>query len=606
VSAVVAIVACPVASLVLWALLRAPAIGDRLMAVPTGERWHERPTPVFGGLGIVSGFLVGVAACVAVGALDATWQLAGIMGAVVILAVAGLIDDVRSLSPIAKLAAQFGAAGLAAVAGLRLELVGNDVLGGILAVVWLVLITNALNLLDNMDGLAATLATVACAYYAIDAAVLDESPLVLVLALALGLACAGFLPFNLRPGRKALMFMGDSGSQVLGFLLAALGILSSWKAAGATATTVLLPLLILAVPILDTTLVTIVRMIERRPVTQGGKDHTSHRLVYYGLSETRAVLLLALVAVVVGATSVAYNVLDRPEITAVGVLLTFVLLVQFGNFLTDLDERTRRGQAADVSLRHAIAFEPKRLVEVLVDFVLVTTSFGAAYLLVVGGRGDDAQFGAAASILPVVLGVRYVVFVAFRMYRRVWRYATPRDAASIVVACLVSELIAWAIVSVTRDLSSFSVRIFVVDVVLIGILVGLSRLAWRLVPEIEASRSDGRKVLVVGAGRAGRAVARDLRDAGDARVVGFLDDNLDLRRRRLQGIPVIGGTDETGRAIRLTGAEEVVVSIPSAPTERLAAVEAAAAEAGVPCNVVHRRTEALRVVPTGEGVNGAA
>src|SRR5262249_8762445 len=160
----------------------------------------------------------------------------------------------------------------------------------------------------------------------------------------------GFLPFNLRPNGKALVFMGDSGSQVLGFILAALGLAASWTTAGTTVATILLPLLVLAIPILDTTLVTIRPIGERRPVSQGGRDHTSHRLVYFGLSERKAVALLAIIAVVLGATSVAYNVLDDARVTSVGVLLTFVLLVQFGGFLSDLDERTRRGQESDTSL----------------------------------------------------------------------------------------------------------------------------------------------------------------------------------------------------------------------------------------------------------------
>ena len=104
-----------------------------------------------------------------------------------------------------------------------MELIGNDVLATLVGLVWLVGITNAFNLLDNMDGLAATLAAVACGYFAIDAATLHEDELVLVLSLSLGFACLGFLPFNLRPRRTAAVFMGDSGSQVLGFMLAALG-----------------------------------------------------------------------------------------------------------------------------------------------------------------------------------------------------------------------------------------------------------------------------------------------------------------------------------------------------------------------------------------------
>ena len=367
--AVVTIAALPVAALALWALLRAPTAAVSLVAKPTGERWHDRATPTFGGVAIALGVAAGVLLALLVGAVEATWELAGILAGCAIVFVAGLLDDVRHLSPLAKLAAQFAAAGIAIAAGLRVELVTNDVLGVAIALLWLVGITNAFNLLDNMDGLAATLAAIACVYFAIDAATVHENDLVLVLSLSLAFACVGFLPFNLRPAGGARAFMGDAGSQLLGFLLAALALASSWTTAGTTVATMLLPLLVLAIPILDTTLVTVRRLAERRPVTQGGKDHASHRLVYYGLSETRAVALLALIAVALGATSVAYNVLDRPAITALGVLVTFALLVQFGSFLSELSEDERRGRPGDTRLRHAVAVQPRRLVELLVDAI---------------------------------------------------------------------------------------------------------------------------------------------------------------------------------------------------------------------------------------------
>src|SRR5206468_5220380 len=138
---------------------------------------------------------------------------------------------------------------------------------------------------------------------------------------------AAFLPFNLRPRKRALVFMGDSGSQALGFALAALGLTSSWRVAGTTVATLFLPILILAVPILDTALVTIVRLLEGRPIYQGGRDHSSHRLVRFGLSEKSAVLLLAVIATCIGGSSLAYTVLRDTRGTAIGVLLTFVLLV---------------------------------------------------------------------------------------------------------------------------------------------------------------------------------------------------------------------------------------------------------------------------------------
>jgi UDP-GlcNAc:undecaprenyl-phosphate/decaprenyl-phosphate GlcNAc-1-phosphate transferase len=592
VEAAFAIAALPVAFAVLWVLLRSP-VGDRLVAHPSGERWHERATPSFGGVGIFAGFAAAVGLALAVGAIEWSSELGGILGGSALLFAAGVLDDVRHLSPLVKLGIQIGAAVMVLASGLQVEIVGNDVVAWGIGILWLVGITNAFNLLDNMDGLAATLAAIACGYFAIDAATEHENETVLVLSIALGLACAGFLPFNLRPGRAAHVFMGDSGSQVLGFALASFALASSWTVAGTTVATVLLPLLILAIPILDTTLVTIVRLAQRRPVTKGGRDHTSHRLVYYGLSEAKAVLLLALVAGAIGATALAYNVLDNSRLTAFGVLVTFVLLVQFGSFLSDLEERSRRGdEVVEPPLWRALVFEPRRLVEVVVDFVVICASFLSAYVLVIGSFGSEFERSIFLAALPVLLAVRYVSFVAVGVYRRVWRYATARDVVPIAVACVTSAIAAYLVLVAIRDLSPFpAIEVFVVDAVLCTLLVGASRLTLRLLPETRSLARHRRRVLLVGAGRAGRGLARELHDAHEARVVGFLDDNPRVRRRRILGITVLGSLDEATRAIAGARAEEILVTIPAAAPGRVDAVVRAAEAAGIPCRIVHRRTE---------------
>ncbi|MBA2358854.1 MAG: undecaprenyl/decaprenyl-phosphate alpha-N-acetylglucosaminyl 1-phosphate transferase, partial [Actinobacteria bacterium] len=309
-SAVAAAIALPVCAAVIWALLRSRLAG-RLTADPSSDRWHERPTPHFGGIGIFIGLAAGVGLTLAVGGLEPTWELGGILAGCTVLFVAGLVDDLVTLPPPVKVLAQLGAAACVLGSGLSVEVVGNDVLAAAIGVLWLVAVTNAFNLLDNMDGLAASLAGIACAFLAIDAVTEHPSRMGLVLALSVGLACAGFLPFNLRPKRPAAIFMGDSGSQVLGFALASLSLATSWKVAQSTVATLLLPLLVLAIPILDTTLVTVVRLLEGRPVYRGGRDHASHRLVYRGLSEKRAVVLLALIATGLGATSLLYTILNN-------------------------------------------------------------------------------------------------------------------------------------------------------------------------------------------------------------------------------------------------------------------------------------------------------
>ena len=354
--AAAALTALPASLLTIWALLRTPA-ARIVVAAPRADRWHKKSTPLLGGPGIMAGLLVAVGVALAAHLIPATRELAGIVGGCAILFTAGLLDDIYRLPPLAKIAAQAAAAALVLAAGVRVEIISNDILATALGFLWLVGMTNAFNLLDNMDGLAATLAAIACSFFAIDAFTIHPSDTIAVLSLGVCFACLGFLPYNLRLNRPAAVFMGDSGSQVLGFALASLGLAASWTVAGSTVATLLLPILVLAVPILDTTLVTVVRLFEGRPVTEGGRDHSSHRLVYQGLSDRRAVVLLCVVSAALGLTSLAYKVLDDTLVTLAGVLITFAFLLQFGSYLADSGHAAKTGRRSRALVR-ALAARP--------------------------------------------------------------------------------------------------------------------------------------------------------------------------------------------------------------------------------------------------------
>ena len=597
-STVAAVAALPASLIAVWALLHSP-LARRVVAAPSADRWHEQPTPLLGGYGIFLGLTVGIWLAVAVGAIDVSKELLGIYGGIVLLFAAGAYDDVRALPPLAKLATQLGAAALVLVTGTNVELIHAAWIAWPLALIWIVGMTNAFNLLDNMDGLAATLAAIAFSFFAIDAVSVHPSHFVLVIALAGALACGGFLPFNLRLRGKALVFMGDSGSQVLGFALAALGLSASWKVAGTTIATFLLPILVLAVPILDTTLVTIVRLLEGRPVSQGGRDHSSHRLVRFGLSEKHTVLLLALIATALGATSLAYNVLDDQRLALVGVLVTFFLLVQFASFLADGENRI----GSDGGTLNAFSVHSRRLVEVLVDFGLVIGSFAAAYAIRFGWPGTVNQRHLAEVTLPIVVAARVLAFVPFGLYRSIWRYAGSRDVAAIASAVTVSEIVALAYMVLTRDLGDFSRSFFVVDALICAFAVGASRLAERvLVIGVRSYRSrTGRKTLIVGAGRTGRSLLRELRETAGERVLGLVDDNPSLRRRRIYGVPVLGGSHELARLLERHEPDIVLVTIPDAAQDRLDAIVAACEEHDVQCRFVRREIDLDPRVVLGAG-----
>ena len=254
-----------------------------------------------------------------------------------------------------------------------------------------------------MDGLAATLAAIACVYFAIDAATVHENDLVLVLSLSLAFACAGFLPFNLRPTGGARVFMGDAGSQLLGFLLAALGArieLDDDRNDGrddpAAAARARDP---------DPRHDARHRPAARRapPGHPGRKDHSSHRLVYYGLSETRRGAPRAdrrRARRDLGRLQRARPAGDHRDRGAPH--------LRAARPVRELPHRALRARATRPTGRHAlrraIAVQPRRLLELLADAVLVRASFLAAYLMLVDGRGTELQRGTFLAALPVVLG----------------------------------------------------------------------------------------------------------------------------------------------------------------------------------------------------------
>jgi UDP-GlcNAc:undecaprenyl-phosphate GlcNAc-1-phosphate transferase len=188
---------------------------------------------------------------------------------------------------------------VAIVGGLQLRVFGVPWLDLPLTVLWIVGLSNAINLLDNMDGLSAGATAIAAVFFFAIAA-LNGQVLVGAMALALAGACAGFLRYNFNP---ATVFMGDTGTLFLGFLLAVIGL--KLKASGPAWWSFILVVVVLALPIFDTGLVTAYRLRKRLALAQGGKDHTSHRLVKLGLPQRRAVLVLYGAAVCAGMVALA-------------------------------------------------------------------------------------------------------------------------------------------------------------------------------------------------------------------------------------------------------------------------------------------------------------
>lgn len=284
----VVLVGCLALTVVLTPLALRLARRRNLVDVPGPGKSHTEAVPYLGGAAIVTSFSAVLLAAALIHPDGAdTRALAVTLGLGVALAAMGLVDDLRGLPVWLRMGVEIGAGIVIYATGTRAHLAGAGLgLDAVVTVAWVVGITNALNLLDNMDGLSAGVATIA-SFWLFVVGVVNGQYFVAILALALVGCSAGFLRHNRFPAR---IYMGDAGSLYLGFVLAVLALrLRSYESLRVT---FLVPVMILAVPIFDTALVVVARLLHRRNPLHGGRDHTSHRLVFVGLPVPAAVALI--------------------------------------------------------------------------------------------------------------------------------------------------------------------------------------------------------------------------------------------------------------------------------------------------------------------------
>lgn len=283
---VIAMLATPVA--------RAVAFRIGMVDHPAPRKLHTRPIPLLGGLALY------LAVLIALLVLEDRYnlpQLAGVMIGATAVSFLGIWDDRWGLRPLIKLSGQIIVAGVVMATGVMVSLFPWPILNVLITLFWLVGITNAFNLIDNMDGLSGGIGAVSAAFFLLLAALNGQYMVGALSAAVLG-ACIGFLRYNFNP---ASIFMGDAGSLFLGFLMAVLGIKLRFPNHVAFVTW-MVPVLVLGIPIFDTALVIVSRL--RRglnPLTTPGKDHLSHRLVRAGMTHREAVLLLYLAQAALGA-----------------------------------------------------------------------------------------------------------------------------------------------------------------------------------------------------------------------------------------------------------------------------------------------------------------
>ncbi len=307
------------------------ALRTGMVDAPSARKVHLSPVPLLGGLAIFVAFMSGLLGLSYLFLPFYIPQLAAILLGATVISFFGLWDDKWGLRPLYKLGAQVLVAGWLVLTGVQIEFLHAlpfaDVLNVAATILWVVAITNAINFIDNMDGLSSGVSAIAAGFFFL-AAYQSGQWLVALMAVALAGAALGFVYHNFGFIRgRTLIFMGDSGSLFLGYVLAALGI--KLRFANVDFVTWMVPVLVLGLPLFDLSLVVISRTRRRIPFTRGGKDHTSHRLVALGLTKREAVMATYLICGVLGVAALVVtgaSVVDGYWVGGVTALAAFVTL----------------------------------------------------------------------------------------------------------------------------------------------------------------------------------------------------------------------------------------------------------------------------------------
>jgi UDP-GlcNAc:undecaprenyl-phosphate GlcNAc-1-phosphate transferase len=543
------------------------------VAKPREDRWHRLPTPTLGGIGIFSAFVISllVESLVEAELSEVRW---GLLAGSAMVFLLGLIDDLKEIAPPTKLVGQILAASvvvfLGYTTGFFTPRIPNNLVAQIpnilLTFVWVVGITNAINLLDNMDGLAGGISLItACILSFFFWRSGDQG--LLVMSLSLAGSILGFLFFNFPP---ASIFMGDSGSLFLGFTLAVLAIARQPQASNVFAV-LGVPTLLFLLPILDTTLVTLTRILRGQSPAQGGRDHTSHRLIAFGLTERQAVLVLYGIALASGVVAAVLETLDY-DLSLVLVPLLIMSLALVTAYLARLKVVVSApANAGAITRLMAELTYKRRIFEVILDFFLIGVAYYLAFWTRYGLSMSETRMELFLRSLPVALGGSFLSFFAFGVYRGVWRYVGVEDLLRYAKVTLGSVILVALASILFLPAGANSLALFILFAVYLFLGLAASRSSFKILDQLSSqqARAEEERVIICGAGDAGEMALRWILMNPELgyRPVGFLDDDPFKTGRQIHGVDILGSLEQLEAILEEKQVDGIVVTPDASPSD---------------------------------------
>lgn len=569
-------------------LVRLLAKRANILDMPSERKVHQKPVPLLGGIPVFMTFnlvlLLGYVfgdANIKMFFLE-NWKPLLICQCIILGL--GIYDDIKRLNPGIKFLIQVLSGSLLLVFGMGIYDIANPVTGSVihlglfsipLTILWVVGITNALNLVDGLDGLAAGISFIVCMAIG-GMAYLNQNIGIGLVALILAGTLLGFLRYNFYPAK---IFMGDSGSLLLGFLLSVLSIRGASKSA--TLVAILAPILILGLPIMETLLSMARRFLRSTHMVdlsgnngkfkalffrgfsmfEADKDHIHHRLLKKGFSQRKAVLLLYGLCAGLGIfalVSVAVTDLNKT------LFLAAILVAVFIGIRTLNYQEFKILESGLLLPLFNFPVLKKRAFQAFFDLLLITASFYLSFILVIKSFGG-AEKSLFMEALPLVLFIKIIIFYVMGLYKGEWLYSSIEDLLLVVKSLITATLMSDILVGLIIGLRPFGGFIFfLTDFYLLGTFVLGFRISYRVVNNLYNRNAEnrGKKVLIYGAGHRGSIALKEIKYNGTyfASPIGFIDDDARKRGKMIHNCPILGSIEDIEEVALRNEIEEIVVS----------------------------------------------
>ncbi|MBI5967025.1 MAG: hypothetical protein HY882_04100 [Deltaproteobacteria bacterium] len=607
-------------TLLLTPLMKMAAVKLRAFDYPGERKVHLRPIPKLGGIAIFVSFnLILIVSC----KLDFFYfppqflkeiSYGWLLVASLLVFAMGLVDDFRSLAPSLKLFLQIIAGLIVSFTSYRIEGItfpfGTLHLGiwSIPAtVLWVVAITNALNLFDGLDGLATGTVFIAslCIF---GIALLNENIGSALISIILAGTTLGFLKYNFYP---ASVFLGNSGSYSLGFILSILSLQSNSK--DTTTIVILIPILLLGLPIMDTVLAMLRRLLkslhivgvndgrndvrffffDKWRIFQADRDHIHHRLLQLGFTQSRAVIFLYAISLILG--GLAFSSVYFRNVNQALLLIAIAIASYVGIKKLQYNEIQVLRNGALLPLFDTPLIS-QRILKTFFDLAFIAFSYYLAFLLRFEGEFDQSIKKYYLSTVPLVVSLKLLIFCAAGLYRGVWQYTGIADlmrvGKAVVLACVTTAIFLWMIPA----FGVMSWAVFVIDFNLLFLMVLGLRSSFRILEHLhEFTDQQGKKVLIYGVGMHSMPALKEFIHNPRLKFspVGFIDDEEQNQGIQVDCYPVLGSLDSLEQILQSTPISEIIVSRSDIPRERLSRLAQICSDRGISLKRFQTRLEEI-------------